>query len=114
MKKKSSSTNTGCTLRVRCPFCESSDIRKNGTSKVKGKRKQRYLCCNPECSQKTFSMKYSYNACNPGVKGCLAIIAENPELFEKSSIRRISRSFGVSTGTIIATLKKRDLTHIND
>ncbi|MDR1385688.1 MAG: hypothetical protein LBJ67_17840, partial [Planctomycetaceae bacterium] len=51
-------------ITLKCPFCGSADVGKNGTS---SNGKQRYLCKNPACKHTTFYAEYFYNACKPGV-----------------------------------------------
>ncbi len=52
-------------IPVRCPHCNSNDIKRNGTS---ANGKQRYICCNEECSHKTFVECYTYNAYDPSIR----------------------------------------------
>lgn len=44
-------------LAVHCPHCQSTDVKKHGTSS-NGKR--RYRCLNPDCPYETFSQSIDY------------------------------------------------------
>jgi len=95
---------------VQCPFCESTDVVKNGTSEVKERknkkrgqhtrRKQRYLCQNSAC-HRTFHLEYTYTACNPRVKESIIPCVEIGQ-----GIRGTSRFLKISTDTVISKLKK--------
>ena len=85
-------------VALRCPFCGSENVRKNGLSNGK----QRYVCNNLECSHKTFYAEYTHNGCKPDVKAAIIKWSVNGV-----GIRAISRGLGVSTDTVISELKKR-------
>jgi insertion element IS1 protein InsB len=50
---------------VKCPYCRSDKVKKNGTAK-NGKR--RFLCCNENCSHMTFVEYYTYKAWDPNIR----------------------------------------------
>jgi len=83
---------------LKCPFCGSENVSKNGSNN----NKQRYICNNPECSHKTFYEDYTYNACKPNVKKDIIKWS-----IDGAGIRAISRELGISTDTVISELKKR-------
>ena len=85
-------------VRLKCPFCESENVRKYGFANGK----QRYLCENGECSHKTFYAEYQYNACNPEIRSKIIKMS-----IDGSGIRTIARVLGISTDTVISVLKKR-------
>jgi transposase-like protein len=85
-------------VALKCPFCKSENVRKNGFVN----KKQRYICENSDCNHKTFYAEYTYNACNPEIR--LNIIQMS---IDGSGIRTISRVLGISTDTVISVLKKR-------
>lgn len=84
---------------VHCPDCDGTDVIKHGTTTA---GKQRYRCRNPECCRSTFIQAYSYAAYLPHVKPQIAEMAING-----SGIRDTARVLGVSTTTVMATLKKK-------
>ncbi|MDR0704469.1 MAG: hypothetical protein LBF88_05715 [Planctomycetaceae bacterium] len=85
-------------VSLKCPFCGSDHVGRYGI--VNGK--QRYLCKNSECSHKTFYTEYTYNACKPGVKSDICKQSVNG-----SGVRATSCILGISTDTVISTLKKK-------
>jgi transposase-like protein len=85
-------------VALKCPFCESEDVRTYGTSNGK----KRYACNNPECSHKTFYAEYRYNGCKPDVKRAIIKWAA-----DGAGVRATARELGVSTDTVIKELKKR-------
>ena len=87
-------------VALKCPFCRSEKVRKNGFVN----RKQRYLCENNECNHKTFYAEYTYKACNPDIR--LKIIKMS---IDGSGIRTIARVLGISTDTVISELKKKKI-----
>ena len=86
-------------VTLHCPFCNSDDVRKYGTSNGK----PRYRCRNSKCSHQTFYATYTYNGCKPEVKQKIPQMS-----VEGSGIRSISRVLGISQSTVIATLKKKE------
>jgi transposase-like protein len=85
-------------VALKCPYCESEDVRPYGTSNGK----KRYICKNPECSHKTFYAEYRYNGCRPEVKKAIIKWA-----VDGAGIRATARGLGVSTDTVIKELKKK-------
>jgi transposase-like protein len=83
---------------LHCPFCNTDRVTKNGISNGK----QRYLCHNEKCPQKTFYAEYTYNACKPNVKKQILKMA-----VEGNGIRSTSRILEISQTTVISTLKKK-------
>ena len=87
-------------IALKCPFCKSENVRKDGIKNGK----QRYVCNNPNCNHKTFYNEYTYNACNPEIK--IQIIKMS---IDGSGIRAIARVLGISTDTVISELKKKKI-----
>jgi insertion element IS1 protein InsB len=84
---------------VQCPQCQSPAVVKygkqpNGT--------QRYWCRNPNCARRTFLLAYQDTGRLPEVKRQFVDLTLNG-----SGIRDIVRVLGVSSATVIDTLKKR-------
>lgn len=84
------------TIEVRCSKCGSIKVIKHGRTPI---GKQRYQC--KDCKN-SFILDYTYNAYNPGTKETIIKMTANA-----SGIRDISRVLGISTDTVIKTLKKR-------
>ncbi len=82
-------------IELECPKCNGRDIVKNGHSK---KGTQRYFC--KKC-KRSFQVKYSYNACQPGVKEQII-----KQTLNSSGVRDISRNLEISKDTVISELKK--------
>lgn len=87
-------------IEVKCPYCDSHDIVKNGKDE---KGKQRFLCKNEECKWRTFLMDYTDKGRMPEIKNLILKMAING-----SGIRDTGRVLGISTNTVIETLKKAD------
>jgi transposase-like protein len=84
---------------VQCPQCQSPTVVKygkqpNGT--------QRYRCQNPDCARHIFLLAYQDKGRLPEVKRQIVDLTLNA-----SGIRDIVRVLGVSSATVIDTLKKR-------
>jgi len=94
-------------IEVECPHCKSTDVSKFGTMPS---GKQRYACNNPLCHHKTFILKYSYRACDPGIREQIFFQTVNG-----SGIRAISRSLKISQNTVISALRslESDLWYVN-
>jgi transposase-like protein len=84
---------------LKCPFCGSEAIVKNGKT---SSGKQRYLCNNEECIRRTFSENYTYKACDPKVKEQIYSMTVNG-----NGTRAIGRILEISKNTVTATLKKK-------
>jgi len=80
---------------IHCPYCESSDLQKNGHSE---NGTQRWRCTN---CRKSFQLTYSYNARKPGVKEQIIELTLN-----SSGVRDIGRILKISNNTVITELKK--------
>lgn len=85
------------TVEVVCPKCGSIAVIKHGKTPI---GKQRYQC--NDC-RKSFILDYSYNAYNPGTKETIIKMTANA-----SGVRDISRVLGISTDTVMKTLKKQN------
>lgn len=84
---------------VQCPQCQSMAVVKygkqpNGT--------QRYRCQNSDCARRIFLLAYQDQGRLPEVKRQIVDLTLNG-----SGIRDIVRVLGVSSATVIDTLKKR-------
>ncbi|MBW4443875.1 MAG: IS1 family transposase [Plectolyngbya sp. WJT66-NPBG17] len=91
---------------VLCPNCKSSQIVKHGKT---AEGKQRYKCCNPECSRHSFILNYSYRGYLPIIKQQISDLAMNG-----SGIRDTARVLKISPTTVIEELKKgRHLEQVN-
>ena len=99
---------------LQCPRCDSRKVVKNGTSKhTKGKkRKQRYICRNPDCRQKgqvspsggtvkTFYKEYTHIIRNPMVKKEIL-----KSFKEGATIQMISMLYKISEDMVVTELKK--------
>ncbi|WP_250126553.1 IS1-like element transposase [Chroococcidiopsis sp. CCMEE 29] len=85
-------------LAIHCPHCQSTDVKKHGTSS-NGKR--RYRCLNPDCPYETFSQSIDYPGRRREVKQQIVEMTLNG-----SGVRDIARVLHVSTATVIQELKK--------
>jgi len=86
-------------ITVQCPSCERDKIVKRGKT-TNGK--QRYLCQDEACSQRTFILEYTNRGYVPSVKRQIIKLALNG-----SGIRDTARVLGISTDTVLNELKKR-------
>ena len=84
---------------VHCPDCNGIEVIKHGTTPA---GKQRYHCQNSDCKRSTFIREYSYAAYAPHIKQQISDMAING-----SGIRDTARVLGISTTTVIETLKKK-------
>lgn len=85
-------------LAVYCPHCQSTNVKKHGTSS-NGKR--RYRCLNSDCPYETFSQSIDYPGRRQEVKQQIVEMNLNG-----SRVRDIARVLHVSTATVIQELKK--------
>lgn len=85
-------------LAVHCPHCQSTDVKKHGTSSS-GKR--RYRCLNPDGPYETFSQSIDYPGRRQEVKQQIVEMTLNG-----SGVRDIARVLHISTATVIKELKK--------
>ena len=87
-------------IAVKCPFCNSTDVVKNGKSK---QGKQRYRCRNQECPRSSFILEYTNYGYKPEVKTKISEMAVNG-----SGIRDTARVLSISTHTVMKELKKKN------
>ncbi len=85
-------------LAIHCPHCQSTDVKKHGTS-FNGKR--RYRSLNSECPYSTFSLNLDYPGRKREVKQQIVEMTLNG-----SGVRDIARVLHISTATVIQELKK--------
>ena len=85
-------------VEVKCSKCGSTYVIKHGRTAI---GKQRYLCKN---CRDSFLLDYTYNAYKPETEETIIKMTANA-----SGIRDISRVLGISTDTVIKTLKKQNL-----
>jgi IS1 family transposase/transposase-like protein len=84
-------------VSMRCPFCDSVNVKKFGMS---SNGKQRYLCCNEQCSHKTFIDDYTYNAYDPYVRSRIFF-----SILNGSGTRATARTLEIAKGTVTSALK---------
>ncbi len=94
---------TAKTVTVRCPFCGSEKVSKNGHNKT---GKQVYNCNNPECTHRSFVEEYTYKAYKPEVPRHVLKMA-----VDCTGTRATGRILGISKDTVTAILKKRKVGH---
>ena len=87
-------------IEVKCPYCESNEIVKNGKDE---NDKQRYLCKNEECKQQTFLLNYIDKGRTPYIKNLILKMAVNG-----SGIRDTARVLEISPNTVMETIKGAD------
>jgi insertion element IS1 protein InsB len=88
-------------IAVRCPYCDRDKIVRRGKT---NNGKQRYLCQNEACSQRTFILDYTNRGYLPSVKRQIIDLALNG-----SGIRDTARVLRISTDTVLSELKKRNV-----
>ena len=86
---------------VKCPFCGSEKVSKNGHNKT---GKQVYNCNNSKCSHRNFVEEYTYKAYNPEVRKQVLKMA-----VDCTGTRATGRILGIFKDTVTAILKKRKL-----
>jgi transposase-like protein len=84
---------------VHCPSCDGTQIAKHGKSAA---GKQRYKCCNSNCTRQSFIRDYTYQGYLPMIKQQISDMAVNG-----SGIRDTARVLKISPTTVIEELKKR-------
>ena len=84
-----------------CPYCQGSDIVKNGKTP---QGKQRFLCRESLCDGRTFILDYAYPGQSRQVKEKIVDMALNG-----SGIRDTARVLHSSTSTVIKELKKKNI-----
>jgi len=80
-------------VTLKCPFCWSDQVGKNGLNNGK----QRYVCKNSQCSRRTFFAEYTYNACKPETQSSIIKLSVNG-----NGTRAISRCLGIHRDTVTA------------
>jgi transposase-like protein len=90
------------TITVRCPHCGSEDLKRNGHA---GNGKQRYYCkaCKKQSRENPKPHAYPEERREEIIRSYQ----------ERSSLRGLTRTFGVARGTVIDWLKKRQKRHLN-
>ena len=86
-------------IKVKCPFCESEAVSKNGHNK---NGKQVYRCNNGECKRSSFTEEYTKKAYNPKVREQVLKMA-----VDGTGTRATARILGISKDTVTAILKKQ-------
>lgn len=82
------------TIIVRCPDCNSENIKRNGKSKT---YRQRYVC--KSCAR-SFQTTYTYNAWKPERRALIV-----PMTMRNSGIRDIETVLGIHRDSVMATIK---------
>jgi transposase-like protein len=90
-------------VTVKCPFCDSENVSKNGHNKT---GKQVYICKNSECKCYSFVEEYTYKACNPDIREQVLKMTVNG-----TGTRATGRILGISKDTVTAILKKQKTGH---
>jgi len=85
------------TIQVICPNCKSDNVIKHGTTPSK---EQRFLCKNVDCKIKTFLLNYQDIGRLQDTKKTIVEMAING-----SGIRDTARVLGISTTTVLNTLR---------
>ena len=79
---------------VRCPDCNSEDIKRNGKSKT---YRQRYLC---KCCKRSFQTTYLYRAWKPEIRSLVV-----PMTMRNSGIRDIENVLDIHRDSVMAIIK---------
>ena len=93
-------------IPVKCPYCQTINVRKFGLSNGK----QRYECLNKECSHRTFLSEYTYNAYAPDIKERLFFLLVNG-----NGTRAISRILRIAKDTVTDIIRgfESDVWYVN-
>jgi len=86
------------TAKVKCPFCGSENVSKNGHNKT---GKQVYNCKNSKCTHHNFVEHYPYNGYKPELRIQVLKMA-----VDCTGTRATGRMLGISKDTVTAILKK--------
>lgn len=86
-------------VTVRCPFCGSEKVIKNGHNRS---GKQVYRCNNPECSHYSFVEEYTKKAYDAEVRKQVLKLA-----VDGTGTRATGRILGISKDSVTAILKKQ-------
>ena len=84
---------------VHCPHSDSVQVVNRGKT---ASGKQRYLCQNKACSQRTFILEYSYRGGLPAAKRQIIDLS-----LKGCGVRETARVLGISKDTILSELKKK-------
>jgi transposase-like protein len=84
---------------VQCPQCQGSHVVKYGRQ---ANGTQRYRCNDPACPRRIFLLQYHATGRLPAIKQRIVDLTLNG-----CGVRDIVRVLGVSSATVIQTLKKR-------
>jgi len=85
-------------ITVKCPYCESENVTKNGHNKT---GKQVYNCKNSECKRRSFVEEYTYKGSDPEIRKQVLKMA-----VDCNGIRATGRILEISKDTVSAILKK--------
>ena len=88
-------------IEVKCPYCGQEKVVKYGKSRS---GKQKFKCCNDECSRKIFQLEYEKNAYYPGVKEQVVEMAMNG-----AGVRDTGRVLKIAKDTVSGVLKKQKI-----
>jgi insertion element IS1 protein InsB len=88
-------------ITVRCPYCDSKQIVKRGTTHH---GTQRYLCQNTACARGSFLLIYCNRGCLPEVKHHIIAMS-----LPASGARDTARVLPISTDTVLNELKKKEV-----
>jgi len=83
---------------IRCPFCGSDKISKNGHNKTD---KQVYNCNNTECNHRNFVKQYTHKTYLPKVREQVLKMA-----IDGTGTRATGQILGISKDTVTTILKK--------
>ena len=83
---------------IKCRYCHSSDLQKNGR-RATGIQRWRCKSCH-----KSFQIAYLYNASKPGVKEQIIELTLN-----SSGVRDICRVLKISKNTVLSELRKKNV-----
>jgi transposase-like protein len=86
-------------VAVQCPECGSPEVVRYGRTAT---GEQRYRCNNVACKRRIFLLQYHHTGRLPAVKRQIVEMALNG-----SGIRDTARVLGVSSMTVMSTLKKK-------
>lgn len=86
------------TITLRCRYCDSINLVRNGHSST-GKDRCRCRDC-----KKSFQVEYKYKACIKGVREQITEMSMNG-----SGVRDTARVLGIDKNTVVDTLKKTKL-----
>ena len=100
-KKQNGEESEMAKIEVKCPYCGQEKVVKYGKSRS---GKQKFKCCNDECSRKIFQLEYEKNAYYPGVKEQVVEMAMNG-----AGVRDTGRVLKIAKDTVSGVLKKQKI-----